>query len=229
MSGPVKVDVINRLNRNLALLEAGSTVTIDITTPAGKRGKFRTAFIGYLPKQYVLIQFPDNKKLGGFGAYIVQGTNITVRGLIEGNEGAVVAFVSPIRQTMHIPSRLMVLEFPKEVTLQYLRSNVRIDTDITAKIKIDDKYWQGAITDLSIKGCQVYLNNGDNLLLNKEQAVEIVIENFEGQANLKIAAEICNSKTLVDGSSIGLQFTAQEAEAKEQVTRLINHAVVGES
>ncbi len=49
-SSPVKIETITRLNRNLGLLQAGSMVTIDIATPAGQKGRFRTTFIGYLPK-----------------------------------------------------------------------------------------------------------------------------------------------------------------------------------
>jgi len=226
MSGPIKVDVISRLNRNLALLQAGSTVTIDITTPAGKRGKFRSIFIGYLPKQYVLIQFPDATKLGNFGQFITQGTNITVRGLIEGHEGAVVAFVSPILQTIQMPSRMMVLDFPKEVSLQHLRNSIRIDTDISAKIKIGGDYWQANIVDMSIKGGQIYVTNGDKLLLNKEQAIELVIENFKGASNIKIPATICNSKSVVDGLSIGVQFSDLEKH-KPSILNLVQHAVIG--
>lgn len=226
MSGPVKVDVINRLNRNLGLLQAGAPVTIDIATPAGKRGKFRTTFIGYLPKQYILIQFPEAHKLGGFGQYLTQGTNVTVRGLIEGHEGAVVAFVSPIMQTLHIPSRIMVLSFPKEVSLQTLRNNIRIETDINAKIKIGDDYWKASIMDLSIDGCQVFLKSGDNLLLTKDQTIEIVIEDFQDLANLKIEASVCNTKTLIDGLSIGIKFSESQS-TKEQINKLLLHTVTG--
>ncbi len=226
MSGPIKVDVIDRLSRNLGLLQAGASVTIDVATPAGKRSKFRTTFIGYLPKHYVLIQFPDSQKLGGFSQYLTQGNNVTVRGLIEGHEGAVVAFVSPILQTLHIPSRIMVLEFPKEVSLQTLRTNIRIESDINAKVKISDDYWQASIMDLSVNGCQVFLKSGDSLLLTKEQAVELVVEDFQDLANLKIAATVCNTKSLIDGMSIGIMFNDDQT-TQEQINKLLLHTVTG--
>lgn len=225
MAEPVKVDVINRLNRNLGLLHAGGQVTIDIVTPAGKKGKFRTTFIGYLPKQYVLVQFPDPNRLGAFAQYISQGTNITVRGLIEGHEGAVVAFVSKVRQTLQIPSRIMVLEFPKTVSLQSLRSTIRIDTDIQSKIKVKQDYWQAAIKDLSVKGCQLYIANGDSLLINKGEEVHIVIEQFHSKSNVKLAAEICNVKAQVDGLSIGVQFSKND---KDKILELLSLALVAE-
>ncbi|MCH2058618.1 MAG: flagellar brake protein [Thalassotalea sp.] len=225
MAEPVKVDVINRLNRNLGLLHAGGQVTIDIVTPAGKKGKFRTTFIGCLPKQYVLVQFPDPNRLGAFAQYISPGTNITVRGLIEGHEGAVVAFVSKVRQTLQIPSRIMVLEFPKTVSLQSLRSTIRIDTDIQSKIKVKQDYWQAAIKDLSVKGCQLYIANGDSLLINKGEEVHIVIEQFHSKSHVKLGAEICNVKPQVDGLSIGVQFSKND---KDKILELLSLALVAE-
>lgn len=225
MNGPIKVDVVNRLNRNLGLLNAGATVTIDVTTPAGKRGKFRTTFIGYLPKQYVMIQFPESYKLGAFSQYLTQGTNITVRGIIEGHEGAIVAFVSPIRQTLQIPSRIMVLEFPKTVSLQSLRSNIRIDIDIPAKIKVSGQYWQASTMDISINGCQMFVSNADSLLTEQNKNVEIVIEDFQDMGNLKLNATICNVKQQIDGVTIGVQFTEDQ---KQTITSLLQHAIESE-
>jgi len=215
---PTNIDTATRLDRNLALLHAGSLVTIDVATPAGQRGKFRTTFIGYLPKKYVLIQFPEASKLGKFSQHLVQGASITVRGLIEGHEGAVVAFVSSIKQTLQMPSRLMVLDFPRTVGLQNLRSSIRIETDIDAKVKIDQNYWQTIITNLSISGCQLNIVNGEKLVLSEKKAIEIVVEDKQGGNNFKLNGAACNLKQQSDGLSFGVMFDAQ---SNEQVRQLL--------
>lgn len=225
--GPIKVEVAKRLNRNLGLFQAGSLVTIDVITPAGKRGKFRTNFIGFMPKDYVLIQLPDAYKLGNFSQYMGQGASITVRGVVEGSEGSIVAFASTVRQTLQIPSRILVLEFPKEVSLQSLRSATRVDTNIKAKIKFGNDYWLTSIVDLSIKGCQLQVANGDGLLLKKEQEVQVIIEDFRDLKNLSIRAAICNSKALSEGLSIGLQF-ADDSTTQKQITDLLHYAITNE-
>lgn len=217
-----KVDMNNRLNRNLGLLQAGAIITVDISTPAGQKKKFRTTFIGYLPKQYVLIQFPDANKLGNFAQHINQGTGVTVRGLIEGHEGAVVAFVSNIKQTIQMPSRIMVLEFPKSVSLQSLRSSIRIDTEIISKVRVDKEYWKATITDLSINGCHLDINNGEALVLADDKTVEIIIEDFQGLQNIKLVAAICNIKQQASGVSFGVKFMP---ESKDAVTSLLHHAI----
>lgn len=222
---PSKVDMNSRLSRNLGLLHAGSTVTIDISTPAGQKKKFRTVFIGYLPKKYVLIQFPEANKLGQFVQYITQGSNVTVRGLIEGHEGVVVAFVSSIKQTIQIPSRIMVLDFPKSVSLQNLRSSIRIDTTITAKIKMGKEYWQATITNLSISGCHLTVNNGESLLLVNDKTIEIVIEEFLDFENIKLFAQICNIKQQIQGVSFGVKFMP---ESKNNIIDLLHYTVTAE-
>jgi hypothetical protein len=220
---PIEVPVVGRLSRNLVLLNPGAIITLDMTTPSGQRGKFRSVFIGYMPKKYVLVQYPDSSKLGSFAQYVTQGIGVTVRGLIEGHEGAVVAFISNIRQTIQIPSRIIVLDFPREVRLQNLRSSMRIETYIKAKVKVKDDYWASVISDISVSGCQIMIINGEKLILTDDKPVEIIIEDFEGLKNLKLNAEICNTKIQVDGVMLGLKF---DDSSKVEVTKLLQQAVI---
>lgn len=222
MAESLKISTSERLNRNLGLLQAGATVTLDLVTPAGKKGKFRTCFIGYLPKDYVLIQSPEASKLGSFAQYIQPGVKVTIRGLVEGHEGAIVAFASQVRQTLQIPSRILVLEFPRDVGLQNLRTSVRIDTDIKAKAAIDKNYWQANISNLSITGCQVLIDDGDPILMVNEREIKIVIENFRELSNLNLTGVVCNAKKLGNDVSLGVQFVA---ESKKQVEQLMQHTI----
>ena len=221
-----QIDMANRLNKNLGLLHPGSVVTIDVTTPAGQKGKFRSVFIGHLPKQYVLVQYPDSTKIGKFAQYIKQGTGVTIRGLIEGHEGAVVAFVSNVKQTLQIPSRIIVLEFPRSVSLQSLRNSIRIDTDIMAKIKVDGEFWKAQINDMSISGCQLLVDNGDALMMANDKPIEITVEDFEGVQNIKLTGVICNIKKQSQGVTLGIKYNEP---AKDQAKKLLQHAVTLES
>jgi len=224
-ASPVKVDTTSHINQNLMLLQAGSNITIDIATPAGQKGKFRTCFIGYLPKKYILIQYPEASKLGNFSKYITQGTTITVRGLIEGHEGAVVAFVSTVKQTLQIPSRVIVLEFPKSVSLQSLRSSMRIDTNIAAKVKVKKEYWKALMTNISINGCQLIVNNGESLVFIKDEKIDVIIEDFQGLKNINLIANVRSTKSQTGGIALGVEFCET---SKKCITELIQHAVIME-
>ncbi len=221
----IQIDTSERLKRNLGLMQAGSIVTIDIATPAGQKGKFRCVFIGYLPKKYVLLQYPDANKLGAFSRFITQGMGVTVRGLIEGQEGAVAAFVSSIKQTLQIPSKMIVLEFPRTLTMQSLRKSIRIETEIQAKVQIDKKLWQSLITDISINGCQLLIDNGEEISLAKEKTVTIALEEYGDLKQLKLSGQVCSIKPVVNGVSLGVQFTDA---SKESVIKLLHYVVTME-
>ena len=213
----------SQVNQQLALINAGSNVTIEVCTPAGQRKKFRSVYIGCLPQEYVMVQFPESQKLGGFSHYISQGTSITVRGLIEGREGAVIAFMSTISQTVLIPSRIMVLDYPNQITLQHLRSSIRIDTELVAKIKIDNKFWQTTITDLSVNGCHLDIIEGESLVLTENKAVEIIFENYPRLEGLNIIANICNIKNQIQGVSFGVKFSDL---SKDPISKLLHHIIM---
>lgn len=225
MSKLIQIETSERLNRNLSLLQPGSAITMDITTPAGKKGKFRSVFVGYVPKNYILIQFPDVTKLGSFGQYIKQGLAVTIRGLIESNEGAVVAFVTSVRQTLQIPSKLIVLEFPHKVTLQKLRSNTRIDTNIEAKIGVGGKYFNALINDLSISGSQIIVHNVETLMMANDKPIDVVIENYHAGDNLKLNGTIRNVKKQMNDVSLGVHFAD---DMKDKVLKLIEHSLISD-
>lgn len=209
--------------RNISLLKAGSAIVIDITTPAGQKKKFSTTYIGYFPKKYVLIEYPDSSKLGNFAQFIGQGTGITVRGLIEGQDGAAVGFMTSIKQTLQIPSRIMVLDMPTAVSVQKLRSAVRIDTQIVAKVQIDKVYWQTTMANLSVNGGQLDIVNGEKLVLTENKVVQIIVERSAGEGNIKLNATVCNIKQQVDGVSFGVKFNdVKEAD----IIQLLYEAMV---
>jgi len=213
----IDVDTVTSLNRNLSLLHGGSIITIEIITPAGQRAKFRTVFIGYLPHKYVLIQFPEINKLGNFAKHITQGMGVTVRGLIEGPEGIVLAFISTIKQTLLMPSRIIVLDLPRTVGIQHLRSSIRIDTHIHGKVKIDEGYWQTTIINLSINGCQLTIENGEQLVLAEKKVIEIIIEDKQGGNNIKLNGAVCNLKQQVNGLSFGVKFNTENDKEVSQL------------
>jgi hypothetical protein len=72
-----------------------------------------------------------------------------------------------VKQSIQIPSRILVLAFPRVVILQKLRASMHIETHIEthikAKTKINDEYWSSVISDISVSGCKLMINNGEKL------------------------------------------------------------------
>jgi hypothetical protein len=68
-----------------------------------------------------------------------------------------------VKQSIQIPSRILVLAFPRVVILQKLRASMHIETHIKAKTKINDEYWSSVISDIFVSGCKLMINNGEKL------------------------------------------------------------------
>jgi c-di-GMP-binding flagellar brake protein YcgR len=100
---------------------------------------------------------------------------------------------------------------------------MRIGTYIKAKVKVKDEYWASVISDISVSGCQIMITNGEKLILTEDKPVEIIIEAFQDLKNLKLNAEICNTKTQVDGVMLGVKF---DDSSKAEVTKLLQQAVI---
>ena len=218
----LQVNTGTRSNKDLALLQAGSTVFIEISTPTGQKVQLRSIFIGYLPQEYILLKFPEVKKLDEMSHYIKEGSSITVRGLIEGQEGAVLGFVTTIKQTLLIPSKILLLELPKKFTLQYLLSSIRIDTKIKATVKIDQDHLSAMITNLSITGGQLTVDSEDRILLPENKTIEIVASGDENSEGITLNAVICNIRNKTNSLSFGVKFNE---EHKAEVVQLMSLAM----
>jgi c-di-GMP-binding flagellar brake protein YcgR len=201
-----QTDIDSEVELNLRLLPAGSTVVLEVSTPTGQKKKVHSTFIGYLPKQYILIQYPDPKKLGHFSDFLNPGATVTIRGLHEGLKFAIVAFTGHVKQTLLQPSKTIVLEIPKEIRVLYLRSGIRLQTQIEANVEFDDTSYPAQITNLSPTGCQLILSSKKPPTLANEVEVEITVEKHKDQESFAVKACVCNSKEVQGGLSVGVRF-----------------------
>ena len=101
--------------------------------------------------------------------------------------------------------------------MQNLRSSIRVDTHILAKVKIDRNYWLATITNLSINGCQLSIVNGEKLILSEKAALEIIIEDKEGGKNIKLNGSVCNLKHQTDGLTFGIKFNDESDKSVSQL------------
>ncbi|MDO6610144.1 PilZ domain-containing protein [Shewanella sp. 1_MG-2023] len=212
------------LSKEFKYLLAGTSVNIDIVSPAGQKGRFRTIFIGYLPEQFILIQFPDSNKLGNFGQYFVQGSEVIVRGLVEGHEASVIAFSSTIKQTLSTPTRMMALNFPDKMIIHNLRSTKRVLTELTASIKIKEESWGAQLTDVSLTGCHVEVSEGGQDELVEGETINIYVDG-DDEPQISLIARICNAKTSEEGIKLGCQFISEQ---DKQVEKLVHIALLAE-
>lgn len=216
------------LSSEFKFLLAGTPINIDIVTPAGQKGRFRTVFIGYLPEQYILIQFPDAGKLGNYAQYIVKDVQITVRGLVEGHEASVIAFQSSIMQTLNTPSKIMVLKFPDRMVIHNLRATKRVQTELATKVTIlsnDNEDFSAVMTDISLTGCHIATSEGGFGDLEEDMIISLAVDTTD-EAPLEVNAKVCNLKSLDAGVEFGCQF---EAEQDIAIQKMLHMALLSEN
>jgi hypothetical protein len=201
-----QIDIDSELDFNLRLLAAGSIIVLEVLTPTGQKKKIHSTFIGYLPKQYILIQYPDPKKLGHFSDYIKAGATVTIRGLHEGLKFAIVAFTAQVKQNLLQPSKVIALEFPKEIRVLYLRNGIRLQTEIEATVKFDKNNYPAQITNLSPSGCQLIISNAELSKFANDTEIEITVANNKEQEGFSVKACVCNSKKVPNGLTLGVRF-----------------------
>ncbi|WP_394129429.1 flagellar brake protein [Shewanella maritima] len=213
-----RVNTQNGLSKEFNFL-AGTPINIDIVTPAGQKGRFRTTFIGYLPGEFVLIQFPDLNKLGSYAQYFVNGTELTVRGLIEGHEASVIAFVSTIKQTLTVPTRMVALNFPKELTVHNLRATKRVLTELPTTVSLEPQQWSALMSDISLMGCHLIVNKCSDEDIEEGAKITITVKDND-ENNISITAVVCNKKSKGTNIEFGCQFTEQQDDKIEKMIHM---------
>lgn len=218
--GTKKIVIDKGLPKEFKYLCAGTSVNIDITTPAGQVGRFRSIFVGYFPDKYILIEHPDSNKLGKYEQYITQDSQITVRALVEGHEASAIAFISSVKQTLSLPSRLIALNFPRDMIVHNLRSTKRIQTEIPAKITLDKKQWSALMTDFSLTGCHMHVLQGGYNYIKEDQKINIVLDNKD-ESELALEAIVCNVKRVAKGIKFGCKFAEEQGDKVQKILYLV--------
>lgn len=209
------------VSQSLAKLVPGSQVFVDIRTPAGQNTKFKTTYIGLLPGRFILLQMPDLSKQPKLPGFIQDKAACTIRGLIEGHEGAVLAFVSKFSGTIVSPTKMLVLAVPQELQLQQLRKVSRIETHINITTQIKNHPWSGIILDLTAQGCLLTFDKVPELQIDDKEllSLEVIDKNF-GKLE-PIIGIVCNVKKQVRTIEVGIEFDGKCAQTVNQVLQQI--------
>ncbi|QBF84041.1 flagellar brake protein [Shewanella maritima] len=210
-------------------LKAGSAISIDIITPAGQKGRFKSTFIGFMPNEYLLIECPDMGKLGNFSQHVVKGMKIAVRGLVEGQKASIIGFMSLIEQTVTMPSRMIVLSFPKAVSIHNLRATKRVDTELKVTVNLGTRSWPAVMNDVSLTGCHLVMQDCTQKSIPEDSDISIAIGDESGEADEvdrdTVIAKVCNVKQDEQGFQLGCQFAVQQ---QQTIDKLIHIALLAE-
>lgn len=191
-------------------LTTSGLVDLEILTPTDSK-RVKTEFVGLLENKFIILNYPNSRRLPASSDYLRDGVMVVVRALIEGSGGQVIAFRQQIMSVASHPAKLIFINYPKQVQLFALRSQTRIPTLLPAKLKLsDDRILEGLIKDISLTGVMFDIRGDQQDENIKDMQCTVILnssdKSFEG--------EICSAKEHVAGVHCGIKLLASEDEMK---------------
>ncbi|MBH0027750.1 flagellar brake protein [Pseudoalteromonas sp. SWN29] len=191
-------------------LTTSGLVDLEILTPTDSK-RVKTEFVGLLENKFIILNYPNSRRLPASSDYLRDGVMVVVRALIEGGGGQVIAFRQQIMSVASHPAKLIFINYPKQVQLFALRSQTRIPTLLPAKLKLsDDRILEGLIKDISLTGVMFDIRGDQKDENIKDMQCTVILnssdKSFEG--------EICSVKEHVTGVRCGIKLLASEDEMK---------------
>ena len=105
-------------------LTVGQKVEIQISglnVPA----RFQTEFIGAVLGRWFIVNMPDSRRYGELREHLYEGVPIIVRFVLENENGEICAFRSDIDFVVAHPTKMLFLDWPKQVESRVIRQGRR--------------------------------------------------------------------------------------------------------
>lgn len=206
------------VTKSLSMLTPGSAIIVEVSIPPSKKIKFKSVFVGFLPKHFMLIQLPDLNRHTELTGNINQGVACTVRSIVEKHEGAVVAFVTSIERTITVPAKMIVLNIPQQVAVRPLRKETRIDTQLNIEASVNNSLFKGIMVNLSLEGCLLSAKKEENVVITKDDTITLAITDKALSDITSIKGIVCNVKSSPTIDYFGVKF---EDESYDVIKNLL--------
>jgi len=217
------LDVVSSEKTQIFELQPGKTMDLQINHPVSLRLKL--ILVGFEIGKYILLKYPKVTSTSEYNDVLVEGNVVIVRYLMEGNKGECFAFRSAIRNISIYPEKLLFLEYPKKIENRQLRTQQRTTIHIPAVIMIEEDEnnkemrINGAISDISLKGCGFSFKSKSSTTNVNKRKVFICLQSPAG-AEMKISAQVCNSRNENGVVSVGIQFLEVDEGLPELLEQL---------
>lgn len=143
---------------------------IQISSQDGKL-RFLTSLVGIDGTQVIVAHLPTTEELEvghckiemplrWYEAFFKVKENLVIR-LVD--RGVVYAFETSVLEVVGHKSRLLMLRYPNEIFLQDLRRDPRYPCTLLSHLHCRKQEFEGVVKDISKGGCQIRVQQGDQL------------------------------------------------------------------
>ncbi|MGF1753172.1 flagellar brake protein [Vibrio makurazakiensis] len=205
----------------LSIVEHGSELTLNITTPVGTKFLTTTRFIGTHSDNCIVVEVPSVSR-DDLEFFFQEGFNMTIRALSHRGEGAIVHFKSQLKHKLTMPFPLLVLTVPSAMQVTQLRKETRYEVNLGGKVLIGKQRTECEIRDLSKGGCRFVtspttrpIQVGDNI------TIELLPANKNGQSFSQLYGKVCNLQKSTHYARYGMEFDdLGKSHVKELLSKL---------
>ncbi|NQZ49739.1 MAG: flagellar brake protein [Moritella sp.] len=195
----------------LQLFELGPGKMLDLQINNPLPVRLKLSLVGYDIGRYIILKYPRVANNSEYNDVLIEGNGVIVRYLLEGDKGECFAFSSSIRSVTQHPERLLFIDYPKEIEKRQLRTQQRTSIHLPASMKLNDEIKNqggaiyGVIVDISTDGCRFSFKTKNPRTTVKKCDVLVCIQSpVDGE--IKIMAQICNSRNENGEISVGIKF-----------------------
>ena len=205
-------------NKNFCL-EVGVKLLIDFDDMAVS---FRSTLVGIEHNKYLLLKAP--LQFGGKDHDLFKVEDLIIKSLYK---GTIYAFRSKFMSIISKPSKLMFIEYPRQIEHHELRLHKRYKCSIVTQADVNQKDRGGVIENISIGGCRCIIetfstdNNLSKLLLNSAIPFRCHFPGSKGEISFR--GEIKNTQKKSDEIVVGIKFI--HTDSKEEVQNIINNYI----
>ena len=210
-------------------LTPGTAVSVSYKNHAHKNVNTSMTYVGLIINEYLILKFQSSQSAVSAAPDLQSGVPVLVRAVLTQEILTAITFSVTSLGISKLREPLLLVEYPKTVTGQHLRSAPRIPVELMATIQFTDldTKFLALITDFSMTGlkCECALNeDGNNPEQNEVQEQKVQVEfsaNDDLDIELNITGTIKNAR-IKEKMYLGIAFNDEDlAEVKSAFTILI--------
>ncbi|WP_299129063.1 flagellar brake protein [uncultured Vibrio sp.] len=190
----------------LAMIEHGSELTLNVSTPVGTKFLATTKFIGTHSDNCIVIEVPEVSS-DDLRFFFQEGFWMTARAYSLRGEGALIHFRCQIHHTIGEPFPIIVLSTPSTMQVTQLRKETRYEVNLSSRVVFDDQRMNCEIRDLSKSGCRFVTSpTARSIQVADRVSIEITPENYNGPLIPPLRGIVCNLQKSTHYARYGVEF-----------------------
>jgi len=199
-------------------------LNIDIGTPMQLafetvRYRLKSEFVGMIHHSFFIVTMPPAKSIPNSSSIYTKGIETIIRFVYQ---GIAYGFSTTISRALYKPSKLLFLEYPKDIEIYELRNYERVLCLLPVNLELTgDETVSGHVTDISKEGCQfsaetdTFYHKHELPSKEHDHSISLQLPGFEN--TIVISCCVMNINQTNDQVKIGLKFVSMSDDAHERL------------